>query len=156
MLNIFKGKAGSGKTVALTKEIMEHRIDDNLIIVNPQSIEYYEHLCAEKHISADVVSIYDVFGYIANGVGINNKVLSLGEKNILISQIISSGHYSYIPAEYSFSGVIDKVTMAISDMKKQHISADQFMLWTEEMRFTGNFYRKSAELAAIWEKYEEE
>ena len=156
MLNIYKGKAGSGKTITLVNTLMSHRTDNNLVIVNPQSIEFYENLCAEQHISADVVSIYDIFEYLSDIIGAHGKTLSLTEKNILIAMIISNGNYSYVPTEYSFSGLVDKITMAISDLKKQHISVDQFKSWVDTMRFTGDFYKKSAELANIWTKYEEE
>ncbi len=157
MINLITGRPGSGKTVSLYDKIIEHKTEDNIIIVNPQSIDAFESFLTENSVSAVLLSSETAAEHIAETIGMASvKIASSAERGLIISDIIrTSEDLMLITPEYAYTGVVSRLNNAISDIYKEGSSHRAFAKWVSSSKFSGTSYKKFHDFSIICDRFME-
>lgn len=155
MINLITGKAGSGKTITIYDILASKAKENNIIITNPQSIDAYELFLARNHVAATVISINDAPGKISELIGYTYKktASTIDEITIIADIIRNSNNLSLIKTEHSHTGVVDKLLNAITDIKREGVSSEDFAAWVEKAQYGGLIGMKLSDISYIMEEY---
>lgn len=155
MLNIITGRPGSGKTVTIYDKLLEFSSEDNIVITNPQTISSYETFLASNFITANLFSYDEIAEKVAEIIGVcPNDIATTTEKAIILSEVISnSTDLSLIGPEYAFSGVVNKISNAISDIYKAGSTSEKFKEWLSSAKYAGTVDKKFNDFSIIMERF---
>lgn len=156
MIYTITGKAGQGKTITILDKLLSAKTKNNLIITNPQTVEFYESFLANNHVRGKILTITEVARYVWEAAGIfyPESASTIAKYAAAIKAINSSNDLLIVKNTEITNGVVNKVVNAVSDIKKEAITSDQIINLSNNTQYGGPFACKLHDISILMPEIE--